>query len=497
MKKLFFFVIGAVVILFILLPGFRNKSVTNVTAPASANNSSIGCDPATVSPVNAIAFENLNDPPVTRVRRSIYSLSSANIASLKTGVAAMKALPYTDPTSWLYQAAIHGTNLPDALPSWNTCHMSGDEFFFLAWHRMYVYFFERILRAKSGNPNLTLPYWNYQSNPVIPPDFRDNTPGNPLYHSNRSGSMNMGASLNPSIMIAFTNSLNPVPYYDFQTAINGPHGSIHGSIGGDMQSVSTAAKDPIFWLHHCNIDRLWEVWLRKCNGRHDPTDAAWLTKTFTFFNETGTAVSLSGSQVVQTAMQLHYKYDFKFPVRCLVHIWPPYLYRRWPLLHIPDPYTINKGLLRTSFRQSARDSLDYFIQTTRKTKFNFDDVKAPDKLIIEFEDITVDKQPEGVVEVYLNLSPKEKPDPNSKSFVGLLDLFSAEHAARHHNMDHKYVMELDASRTAKALGLSIRDLKNAEISFYVRGNILKGKEIITSSNIRVGSTTLAIDIVKK
>ena len=55
------------------------------------------------------------------------------------------------------------------------------------------------------------------------------------------------------------------------------HGHVHVAIGNrrGMGPVPWAANDPIFWLHHCNIDRLWASW--NCAGRRNPTDAAWLT----------------------------------------------------------------------------------------------------------------------------------------------------------------------------------------------------------------------------
>ena len=46
----------------------------------------------------------------------------------------------------------------------------------------------------------------------------------------------------------------------FQNQINGVHGSVHVRTGGDMGGVPTAAYDPIFYLHHANIDRLWADW---------------------------------------------------------------------------------------------------------------------------------------------------------------------------------------------------------------------------------------------
>ena len=106
-------------------------------------------------------------PPVpgnTRVRRDIYSLQSdgPEVTALRAGVSVMKSRPASDPTSWLFQANIHGTD--DAVPDgtsdvWSTCQHGS--FFFLPWHRMYLYFFERILRASSGDDYFSLPYWNY------------------------------------------------------------------------------------------------------------------------------------------------------------------------------------------------------------------------------------------------------------------------------------------------------------------------------------------------
>jgi len=42
--------------------------------------------------------------------------------------------------------------------------------------------------------------------------------------------------------------------------IHGWTGGISGGVGGDMGTVATAAYDPIFWSHHCMIDRVWYIW---------------------------------------------------------------------------------------------------------------------------------------------------------------------------------------------------------------------------------------------
>ncbi|KAI0101334.1 tyrosinase central domain-containing protein [Nemania sp. FL0031] len=53
-------------------------------------------------------------------------------------------------------------------------------------------------------------------------------------------------------------------YLNLEYIHNTAHGVIGGSIDGSrhghMQRVPVAAFDPIFWLHHCNIDRLLHLW---------------------------------------------------------------------------------------------------------------------------------------------------------------------------------------------------------------------------------------------
>ena len=54
----------------------------------------------------------------------------------------------------------------------------------------------------------------------------------------------------------------------FQNFLERVHGSVHIAVGGpsqDPQQQGTMATahspaDPLFWLHHANIDRLWSQW---------------------------------------------------------------------------------------------------------------------------------------------------------------------------------------------------------------------------------------------
>ena len=58
-----------------------------------------------------------------------------------------------------------------------------------------------------------------------------------------------------------TNALFSEPAYnDFSTSLENIHNQIHVLVGGDMALVDRAAFDPIFWLHHCNVDRLMAIY---------------------------------------------------------------------------------------------------------------------------------------------------------------------------------------------------------------------------------------------
>ena len=90
-----------------------------------------------------------------------------------------------------------------------------------------------------------------------------------------------------------------------------PHGSMHVAVGGFMGAFNTAGLDPLFWLHHCNIDRLWTVWLRRSPSHRNPTQALWLDGVkFAFRDATGSVVEHTSSQMVDTTVApLLYDYD--------------------------------------------------------------------------------------------------------------------------------------------------------------------------------------------
>jgi hypothetical protein len=249
-----------------------------------------------------------------------------------------------DPTSWSYQAALHGSYRQPTDPLWNGCQYGS--WFFLPWHRIYIWYFEQIVRSVvlegGGADDWALPYWNYTDGPpgsaALPPGFRvdtlpDGSP-NPLFvpDGNREPAVNAGGAL-PGIITSTTQALRstsfspgfgglprgPVHFANPHGLLESqPHDNIHVVVGGDLTRVgcnegwmtdpNCAALDPIFYLHHSNIDHLWARWLAQGDGRANPTQAAWTDEAFSFFDSNGVEQSKTCGEVGELA-GLDYAYD--------------------------------------------------------------------------------------------------------------------------------------------------------------------------------------------
>lgn len=93
-------------------------------------------------------------------------------------------------------------------------------------------------------------------------------------------------------------------------AIEALHNRFHLSIGhdGDLASPATAARDPVYWLHAANIDRIWVKWTAQV-GVAPVDDNVWMTTPFTFVDENGDDQVMTGADVLDTQIQLGYRYD--------------------------------------------------------------------------------------------------------------------------------------------------------------------------------------------
>jgi tyrosinase len=168
---------------------------------------------------------------------------------------------------------------------------------FLPWHRAYLLDLERELQAIDAS--VALHYWRFDR-----PAANIFT-GNFLGVADQNGTVQFSAT-NPLRFWATDGMLgiNRFPLFPTNTAPPGlrneddtlalggsgnlyalfrrmernPHGFAHTSFGGSIQDPATAAKDPLFFLLHCNVDRLWAKWQKRF-GRFDPAVAASFDST--------------------------------------------------------------------------------------------------------------------------------------------------------------------------------------------------------------------------
>jgi len=102
---------------------------------------------------------------------------SPQIVDLVRAVGKMKSLGENDCRNWDNLAAIHGTEKSghECGPNepWNNCQHAN--YYFLAWHRMYIASLERLVQQYSGDPDFRMPYWNWApangNNKVPVPDL--------------------------------------------------------------------------------------------------------------------------------------------------------------------------------------------------------------------------------------------------------------------------------------------------------------------------------------
>ncbi|MFL6354534.1 MAG: tyrosinase family protein [Bryobacteraceae bacterium] len=283
------------------------------------------CPPA---PVNGTPFRRGQDTRPIVQRKSVSALSSSQISQLRLAFAKLRGLPSTDNRRWVIQADMHALYcqscnhdlIQSVHGSWN----------FFPWHRAFLYYFERTLGSLVGDiNNFRLPYWDWENHRSMPAAY--GVPGNStnsLYDANRYSLIAQGRALptndGSAARIALLNGITDFATFGGTATRGGacesnPHDPIHDDIGlhtspwHDMGHLGYAARDPIFFAHHCNIDKIWSNWnalaaTRPSPAYRNPTDPAFLSERWNFYDERGRVVSISAADVLNYPTYLRYSY---------------------------------------------------------------------------------------------------------------------------------------------------------------------------------------------
>ena len=186
---------------------------------------------------------------------------------------------------------------------------------FLPWHRLMLLLLELQLQRVLGDDQAGLPYWDWAADgeagaadqlrtplwqdtgvggsgiPVADGPFAadryrvriESGPTGRLRTTDRGLHRDLGADVatlpaRTDEAAALGTSPYDLPPWDrsvggFRNRVEGwrpfgMHNRVHVWVGGDM-APATSPNDPVFYLNHCNEDRLWEAWM----GRHGRTYA--------------------------------------------------------------------------------------------------------------------------------------------------------------------------------------------------------------------------------
>ena len=396
---------------------------------------------------------------------------------------------------------------------WNQCQHGS--WFFLPWHRGYLAAFEAIVRdavvATGGSPDWALPYWDLgrpewlRLRPEFcSPELPDGTPNALYVEARRPGFETGDVGMDPRSVALDRILVEPAfggSSRGGSTGFGGPetnffhgpgatgaleggiHNYVHGRAGGPagfMSSFEEAGLDPLFWLHHCNIDRLWEVWRGRDAAHRDPDAAGWRTgprrRRFRLYRSDDQLWTFTSSEMVDTrAVPLGYEYeDVSDPLAGAAP--PPHLRRFARPVRTPRAgvraMTARRGGIEVlgalapgvslgGGRRTARVALAR-PPVARARKGLTGATPAAERILLNLENITgVD--PGQAYRVYVNMPDDGDPETDERHLVGTMSLFgvarASDPAGDHAGNGLSYVFDVtelarerpDGTRDASAL----------------------------------------------
>ncbi len=135
---------------------------------------------------------------------------------------------------------------------------------FFAWHRMQMLEVERAMQAI--DPNISIPWWNSST---------DQSTTSPVWAAGFMGQFNTAWALNRNLgrngplptptVVSTVQSNSDFLVYSNDMERGDTHRGAHVWIGGAM-STPLSPRDPVFYLHHAYIDKLWADWERIHQG---------------------------------------------------------------------------------------------------------------------------------------------------------------------------------------------------------------------------------------
>ncbi|CAI9759833.1 unnamed protein product [Fraxinus pennsylvanica] len=424
------------------LPDF--KDCVDATQP---NDTPINCCP----PAAARIEDYVPSATTVRTRMAAQSatVDSDYYKKYSAAIQKMRNLSPADPRNFRQQANVHcaycdgGYTLQGNPKLLYEIHGS---WLFFPWHRWYVYFFEKICQNLIDDDTFTLPFWNWDApgGMQIPPMY-NSIVTSPLYNCLRNPDhlppsvINLewsdgDVTVDPEVQIKYnlaimytqmiTQSKTQADFFgspyragDDISTLNGagqieqtPHNHVHSWTGTvvdlsnpvDMGALYSAARDPIFFAHHANVDRMWTIWLNQLKGTNF-TDSDWLNAYFIFYNEQAKPVRVKIQDCLDTT-KLGYTYE-DVPIPWLdVSAKPKPRAKAKTLPSAPDPAQV--------FPTTLDKPINVIVKRPKKSG------SGSSEEILVIEGIEYDKGNHVKFNVYINEDDVNACHPDNTEFLG-------------------------------------------------------------------------------
>lgn len=331
-------------------------SAPDISKCGKADTTTDNCCPP--KSTNIINFKLPPSNSSLRVRPAAHLADDAYIAKYSKAIELMKALPADDPRSFMNQANVHCAYCDGAYDQVGFPNLDlqiHNSWLFFPFHRYYLYFYEKILGKLIDDPTFALPFWNWDSPPGMQMPLMFANPNSPLYDKLRNAnhqpptlldldynetdddqtttkkdqiSSNLTIMYRQMVSNGKTSKLflgspyraGDEPEPGSGSIENAPHNPVHLWCGDntqpnleDMGNFYSAGRDPIFFAHHSNIDRMWTVWRTLGGKRTNFTEPDWLDSAFLFYDENANLVRVKVRDCLDTK-NLGYVYqDVEIP----------------------------------------------------------------------------------------------------------------------------------------------------------------------------------------
>ncbi|KAJ6728170.1 POLYPHENOL OXIDASE CHLOROPLASTIC-LIKE [Salix koriyanagi] len=401
-----------------------------------------------------------------RTRRAAHLVDEDFVAKYAEAISLMKSLPEDDPRSFYQQANVHCAYCDDAYEQVGFPKLELDVHFcwlFFPWHRYYLYFYERILGKLINDPTFALPFWNWDSPSGMQMPYIFTDPKSPLYDQFRDQNHQPPTLLDLDYAAGDPNPTNANQLYSsnlrvmYRQMVSGaakptlffgkpyragddsrpgagtiessPHNNIHRWTGDptqenteDMGNFYSAARDPIFFCHHSNVDRMWTIWKTIPGGiRRDISDRDWLNSEFLFYNENAELVRCKVRDCLDNR-RLRYTYQ---------NVEIPWLKSR------PVPRRLGKKVAETKTAITPITAFPLVLDKTivtavsRPKKSRSKKEKEEEDEVLVIEGIEYDRGQFVKFDVFINDDDLEIPStPENTEFAGSFVNVSHKHAKK-------------------------------------------------------------------